>query len=85
MRARLRQHQARLGLAAGRMDALSPLAILRRGYAICRDESGTIVRDAAAVHVGQQVGVDLARGGLRCRVEQTLEESARQAAARGPE
>ena len=72
VRARLRQDRARLALAAARMDALSPLTVLQRGYAICRDENGTIVRDAAAVRAGQQVGIDLARGGLRCRVEEIV-------------
>ncbi len=71
MRARLRQERARLALAAGRLDALSPLAILQRGYAICRDENGAILRDAAATQPGRQVGINLARGstplpGRRC-------------------
>jgi exodeoxyribonuclease VII large subunit len=72
MRAQLRRHRSDLALAAGRLDALSPLGILQRGYAVCRDERGAILRDAGAVQPGQQVGIDLARGGLRCRVEQQL-------------
>ncbi len=85
MRARLRQERARLALAAGRMDALSPLAILQRGYAICRDESGAILRDAASTRPGREVGVDLARGALRCRVEDIVETRIPEPRAPGPE
>jgi exodeoxyribonuclease VII large subunit len=69
VRARLQMQRSRLELSVGRLDALSPLAILQRGYAICRDESGAILRDAAAVSPGDRVAVSLARGGLDCRVE----------------
>ncbi len=61
---------------AARLDDLSPLAILRRGYAVCYDESGgTVVRSAAAVNVGDQVTVRLAEGSLGCVVEETRSET----------
>lgn len=69
VRARLQKEHSRLELAAGRLDALSPLAILQRGYAICKDERGAILRDAASVSLGDRVAVNLAKGGLDCRVE----------------
>jgi exodeoxyribonuclease VII large subunit len=70
MRLALQREQSRFELAVGRMDALSPLAILKRGYAICRTESGVILRDAAGVERGDRVDVTLSRGELACRVEQ---------------
>jgi exodeoxyribonuclease VII large subunit len=55
---------------AGRLDALSPLAVLARGYAVCWDEARTgIIRSARAVHPGDGVRVTLAEGELACRVE----------------
>jgi exodeoxyribonuclease VII large subunit len=64
--------RARFELAAGRLHAMSPLSVLDRGYAICRDDQGHIVRDATAVSTGAEVQVSLARGGLRCKVEKVL-------------
>ena len=80
MRARLKAERSRLELAVGRMDALSPLAILERGYAICRDPQGTILKDVAAVSRGDQVDVRLAHGTIGCRVE-SVEDTSGPAAA----
>jgi exodeoxyribonuclease VII large subunit len=67
-----RRHRAdvRFRSAAARLDNLSPLAVLARGYAVCWDGSRTrVIRDAASVNAGDQVRVTLARGELRCTVE----------------
>jgi len=66
----LQRWRSRLELDMGRMHALSPLAILERGYAICRDEQGAILRDADRTAPGSRVAVRLSRGELGCRVEQ---------------
>jgi exodeoxyribonuclease VII large subunit len=60
----------RLGLAAASLDALSPLAVLQRGYAIAQDASGKLLRDAESVAVGDEVSVRLAKGKLNARVEE---------------
>ncbi len=65
----LQKERSRLELAAGRLDALSPLAILQRGYAICKDKQGNILRNAAAVSPGEKVAVRLSSGSLECLVE----------------
>jgi len=53
-----------------RLDDLSPLAILRRGYAVCYDEPGhAVVRSAAEVAVGDRVTVRLGEGSLGCVVD----------------
>lgn len=69
MRAGLQRQRSRLELAAGTLNALSPLAILGRGYAICRDARGALVRYAETVVAGDGVRVTLAKGELDCRVE----------------
>lgn len=74
MDATLHQGRERLGLAAASLDALSPLGVLQRGYAIAQDASGKLVRDAASVNAGDEVTVRLARGRLNTRVVTTDQE-----------
>lgn len=52
----------------GKLDALSPLATLERGYAIVRQENGHIIKDEAQVIVDEVVRVRLVRGALCCRI-----------------
>ncbi|HLL76144.1 MAG TPA: exodeoxyribonuclease VII large subunit [Pyrinomonadaceae bacterium] len=66
---RLDAESARLGVAAASLDALSPLAVLRRGYALAEDERGHAIRSAASVNAGERVRVRLGEGALSCRVE----------------
>jgi exodeoxyribonuclease VII large subunit len=66
-----RRHRAETLLrgAAARLDALSPLAVLGRGYAVCWNADRTaVVRDASSVGTGDRVQVTLARGELDCTV-----------------
>jgi len=67
------RHQRALGRArevAAKLDALSPLAVLGRGYAVCWNEARTsIIRSAQGVARGDAVRVTLADGELSCRVE----------------
>jgi exodeoxyribonuclease VII large subunit len=60
--------RVRLGGAAGKLDVLSPLASLARGYAIVRREDGRVVRDAATLTAGDVVALLLARGRARARI-----------------
>jgi len=73
METKLQEGRERLGLAAASLDALSPLGVLQRGYAIAQDASGRLLRDAASVALGDAVSVRLAKGKLKTRVEATDE------------
>jgi len=66
--------RARLEVAVAQLDALSPLDVLKRGYALAEDETGRTLRWAHAVKRGERVRVRLARGVLRCRVEDVEDE-----------
>jgi len=60
---------ARFALAAGRLDSLSPLAVLGRGYAIARRASdGRIVRDPAEVAPGERLALRVAGGEIDASV-----------------
>ncbi|MFL6230549.1 MAG: exodeoxyribonuclease VII large subunit [Pyrinomonadaceae bacterium] len=67
---RLDVERARFGVAAASLDALSPLAVLARGYAVAEDASGKTVRAARQVSAKDRVRVRLAEGALRCLVEE---------------
>jgi exodeoxyribonuclease VII large subunit len=66
---KLQEGRERLALAAASLDALSPLAVLQRGYAIAQDAAGKPLRDASSVKEGDAVSVRLAKGRLGTRVE----------------
>jgi exodeoxyribonuclease VII large subunit len=69
---RLHRAQARFREAATRLEGLSPLAVLGRGYAVCWDAERTrIVRDPRTMAEGDVIRVTLERGELRARVTGT--------------
>jgi len=71
------RHRAdsRFRALAGRLENLSPLAVLGRGYAVCwNDDRTAIVRSAQSVVAGERVHVTLAAGEIACRVETTALE-----------
>ncbi len=75
VRQRLTALGARLQSSARTLDAVSPLATLARGYAILHPTGNPTKPIVAAEQVqrGDLLDARLARGGLRCRVEATIE------------
>jgi exodeoxyribonuclease VII large subunit len=68
------RRELRLKHVVARLEALSPLAVLKRGYAIVYlEESGAILRDAAVAAPGQQIRARLARGSVRARIIEVTE------------
>jgi len=70
---RVQTGRERLGIAAASLDALSPLAVLQRGYAIAQGSDGKLIRDASTVEVNQPVTVRLNKGKLYTRVDRVEE------------
>ena len=64
----LLQHRVRAERLQTVLESLSPLAILDRGYALVFDPSGKLLKDPAAVKVGDEVTARLAHGTVRASV-----------------
>lgn len=75
VRRRLTFAHGRIGALAARMDGLSPLAVLGRGYSVTWDASQThIIRDASTVKPGDEISVTLERGSIRATIDQVENE-----------
>lgn len=57
-----------LKLLAAKLDLLSPLAILGRGYSLTYGPKGNLLRSNEEINIGQQVQVRLQQGALTCAV-----------------
>ena len=70
------RRRTRIAHASARLEALSPLAVLNRGYAIIYLESdtgeSTILRDAAVAEPDQKIRARLARGSVRATITETV-------------
>ncbi len=60
--------RARLTEVAGKMDVLSPLATLGRGYALPQDVNGRILRTVEAFEVGDRFSLRVSDGSVPCEV-----------------
>jgi exodeoxyribonuclease VII large subunit len=69
-RSLLLHHRSRLDQLEGRITALSPLAILERGYALVFDAAGKLVKNADDVRAGDAISARLARGTIQATVKE---------------
>ncbi len=58
-----------VGLAASRLNDLSPLAVIARGYAIARTDDGAVVKNIGQAPVGSKVAVQVSDGTFSCTVD----------------
>jgi exodeoxyribonuclease VII large subunit len=70
-RTHLLQSRRALDRQTASLEALSPVAILNRGYALVFDATGQLVTDAARVKAGDELSARLARGRVRARITST--------------
>jgi exodeoxyribonuclease VII large subunit len=68
VRQQLAGRRSALARLAGKLDSLSPLAVLSRGYALVFDGSGRLVRDTAEVAVGDALRIRVQSGALAAQV-----------------
>jgi exodeoxyribonuclease VII large subunit len=73
---RIETAKQQLAMAAAALDAMSPLKVLERGYAIAHDSQGHVVREASAVSIDDALRLRLWKGIVNCRVEGVEEDSA---------
>ncbi len=69
IKTRLLQRQSRLDQLSGQIEALSPVAILERGYALVFDASGKLLKDSKRVSPGDEISARLAHGGFTATVK----------------
>jgi exodeoxyribonuclease VII large subunit len=70
-RAQLAGRRATVERLTAQVEALSPVKILERGYALVFDANGTLIKDAAQVSAGTQVTARIARGSFTAEVKET--------------
>ena len=69
------ERRQRFAALCASLHAMSPLAVLARGYAVARTANGTVLRSADEVTVGETIDVTLGRGSLVCTVNETRGEN----------
>jgi exodeoxyribonuclease VII large subunit len=68
----LRTSSLRLSSASARLNALSPLAVLSRGYSVVTDGNGKAVRNSQDLSIGQKVGMRFSKGAAKAEVREIL-------------
>ena len=62
------RQRERFGKLISKLDALSPFAVLKRGYLVAQDETGKLIKETGDVSVGDDLKLTLAEGRLLCKV-----------------
>ena len=72
----LHKRRLRFAQTVATLDAISPLRVLARGYAVAtRGKRGAVVTDAAALEAGDTLHIRFAKGAANCSVTDTEEEA----------
>jgi len=72
----LKDRKSQFGMLAGKLDVLSPLKILERGYSVVRKPMGGIVNQLEQVQIGDNLEICLKNGTVDCNVISVREEKA---------
>ncbi|HEV7521360.1 MAG TPA: exodeoxyribonuclease VII large subunit [Candidatus Angelobacter sp.] len=68
----LAARRSRAERLAAQLEALSPVKILERGYALVFDANGVLVKDVSQLAVGSEVSAQVARGRFTAEVKKTI-------------
>ena len=60
--------------AVSKLDAMSPLKVLTRGYSMAQTEKGTVLRSVMQVELGERIQISLSDGSLAATVMEKKEE-----------
>lgn len=71
---RLKDSKHALGLLTARLDAVSPLSTLARGYAIVQDGEGRAIGSVSDLNVGDKIEITLGDGAIDAAVERVRKE-----------
>ncbi len=72
-RALLDSRERHFAALTAKLDAMSPLKVLGRGYAMAQNSDGTVLRSSRQVNVGDEVRLQLGEGSLQCTVQKKEE------------
>ena len=61
-----------LSIVSEKLGALSPLAVLSRGYAVANNEKG-VIKDSRELSIGDEINIRFCRGEITARVESNTE------------
>jgi exodeoxyribonuclease VII large subunit len=70
----MQPYEHAVAMRAARLDDLSPLAVLGRGYALARDGQGHVVRSVSQAAAGDQMAVTVSDGTIDCAVTATTRQ-----------
>lgn len=73
-RAHVAGHRSKLERLTAQLNALSPVKILERGYALVFDANGVLVKDAAQLASGAEISARVARGSFTAEVKSTKKQ-----------
>ena len=71
----IHEHKQRFIAATAKLDAMSPLKVLIRGYAMAQDEDKTVVRSVKQVEAGEKLYISLSDGVLTTTVTDIKENA----------
>jgi len=66
----IKMNELKLGKMAGRLDALSPLAVLSRGYSIAKNSRNTLIKSAKVLKINDKISIDFKDGCAVCTVDE---------------
>ena len=58
-----------LAMLSSKLDALSPLKVLSRGYSVVKDKDGKVIKTSSQVQKGEKISITLSEGEINAEVQ----------------